>query len=181
MEKWNVSGRIESVTDHISNCQALAWALWSEFELDIDIYKVIAMLSIHEEGESILGDLTPYDGEATITKSIREKAAFDSICKPLKKRNILISLFDEFEAKETPEAKFAFLYDKLDCDLQAKFYSQQKKCTIENATYSIVSNPKVQEIIANGAETVWDVFHEADKNIYKNTFLEEFFAALKSL
>ena len=69
----------------------------------------------------------------------------------------------------------------MDCDLQAKFYSQQKKCTIENATYGIVSNPKVQEIIANGAETVWDVFHEADKNIYKNTFLEEFFAALKSL
>lgn len=178
-KRWNVSGRRETVAEHISSTQALAWALYSEFELDIDIFRVIAMLSIHEEGESIIGDITRYDGEATLTKPEREKAAVDSICRKLKRGNIIVSLFDEFEAKQTKEAKFAFLCDKLDCDLQAKLYSDNERCSIENATYKIVSNKEILEIIVNGAKTVWDVFWEADKHFYEGTFLEEFFSSLK--
>lgn len=179
--KWNVSGRRESVADHISSVQALAWALWSELELDIDIFKVIAMLSIHEEGESKIGDITPYDGVSSKTKAEIEKEAVDSICKSLKRGNIIVSLFDEFEAQETPESKFAYLCDKLDCDLQAKLYSVDERCSISNATYCIVSNEKVQRIIQDGAKTVWDVFYEADKHIYEDTCLEEFFSILKDL
>ena len=180
-KKWNVSGRLESVADHTSSAQALAWALWSEYELDLDIFKVIAMLSIHEEGETIIGDITPYDVQSVYTKSEREKAAIDNICKPLKKGKIIVSLFDEFEAKETPEAKFAYLCDKLDCDLQAKAYSNSQRCNIANATYEIVSKDEIQEIIKNGAETVWEVFYQADKHIYEDTFLKEFFSALMAL
>ena len=179
--KWNVSGRRESVAEHISSCQALAWALYSEYELELDIFKVIAMLSIHEEGESIIGDITPYDGVSTATTEEIEKEAVDSICGLLKRGNIIVSLFDEFEAKETPEAKFAFLCDKLDCDLQAKLYSDNEKCNISNATYEIMSHFKVRDIIKNGAQTVWDVFWESDKPIYKDTLLEEFFNKLKEL
>ena len=179
--KWNVSGRRESVTDHISSCQALAWALYSEYELELDIFRVIAMLSVHEEGESIIGDITPYDGKETITKSEREKAAVDSICENLKRGNVIVSLFDEFEAKETPEAKFAFLCDKLDCDLQAKLYSDRKRCSIANATYGMVSNPQIQEILENGAKTVFEVFWEADMHYYTDSFLEGFFLKLKEL
>jgi len=180
-KKWNVTGRRESVADHISSCQALAWALYSEYELELDIFKVIAMLSIHEEGESIIGDITPYDGEATLTKPEREKAAVDSICKKLKRGNIIVSLFDEFEAKETPEAKFAFLCDKLDCDLQAKLYSDSKRCSIANATYEMVSNEQIQKILENGAKTVFEVFWESDMHFYAGSFLEEFFNKLKEL
>lgn len=180
-KKWNVAGRRESVTDHISSAQALAWGLWSEYELDVDIFRVIAMLSVHEEGESIIGDITPYDGEATLTKPEREKMAINFICQKLKRGNMIVSLFDEFEAKETPEAKFAFLCDKLDCDLQAKLYSDAQRCTIQNATYEMVSNEEIQKIIKNGAKTVRDVFWESDKHFYEGTFLEEFFNKLKEL
>ena len=127
---WNVSGRRESIAEHISSAQALAWALYSEFD-----------------------ELSEYN----------------------------MALFDEFEAKETPEAQFAYLCDKLDCDLQAFFYSFEERCSIENATYKMVSNPNIQEIIKNGAQSVWDVFYEADKKIYKGTFLEDFFNCLKDV
>lgn len=179
--KWNVSGRRESVAEHISSAQSLAWALWSEYDLDLDIFKVIAMLSVHETGESIIGDITPYDGVSLITKAEYEKAAVNSICEKLTKGNMIVSLFDEFEAKETPEAKFAYLCDKLDCDLQAKLYSDAKRCSILNATYGMVSNEEIQSIIENGAKTVFDVFWAADKHIYEGTFLEEFFNELKKL
>lgn len=180
-KKWNIFGRRESVAEHISSSEALAWALYSEYDVDVDIFRVIAMLSLHEEGEAIIGDITRYDGAITKTKAKREKQAVDSICAPLRKGSILVSLFDEFEAKETKEAKFAYLCDKLDCDLQAKLYSDNGRCSIATATYQIVSNSEIQEIIQNGAKTVWDVFWEADKPIYDGTFLEEFFAKLKTL
>ena len=173
--------RLESVAEHISSTQALAWALYSEFELDLDIFRVIAMLSIHEEGESKIGDITRYDSISSEEKAKREREAVVSIFGKLKKGDCLISLFDEFEAKETPEAKFAFLCDKLDCDLQAKLYSTEERCSIKNATYEMVSHEAIQEIIANGAKTVWDVFWEADKPYYSGTFLEEFFSSLKDL
>ncbi len=41
--------------------QSLAIAMWSQYEYDIDIYKVIMMISIHELEEIIIGDLTQWD------------------------------------------------------------------------------------------------------------------------
>lgn len=179
-QKWNVIGRRESVNDHTTSCQHLALALYSEYDIDVDIEHVILMLAFHEIGESIIGDITRYDGVSAISKALREKAAVNSICTPLLKGNMLVSLFEEFEAKETPEAKFAFLCDKLDCDLQAWLYSKAGRCSIEKATYEMVSIEEIQEIIENGAKTVFDVFWEADKKFYKGTYLESFFAKLKT-
>ena len=34
-------------------------------------------------------------------------------------------LFLEFDAHETKEAKFAYMCDKLECDLQCKLYDQE--------------------------------------------------------
>lgn len=180
---WNVTGRRESVAEHISSAQALALALYSEFdELEnINIEHVITLLSIHEEGESKIGDITPYQGVSEEEKAKMEREAVVSIFGKLKRRQRFIALFDEFEAKETPEAKLAYLCDKLDCDLQAHDYSDQGRCSIENATYKMVSNPKIQQILSEGANTVWDVFWKADKPKYEGTFLEEFFSSLRDL
>lgn len=178
--KWNVSGRRESINDHTTSSQHLAWALYSEYDIDVDIFHVISMLSVHEIGESIIGDITPYDGISPEEKAEREKAAVNSICFPLRKGDIIVSLFNEFEAKETAEAKFAYLCDKLDFDLQMMLCSKTGRCSIENATYQIVSIDKVQKIIENGAKTVWDVFWNGDKPIFEGTYLENFFAMLKN-
>ncbi len=176
--KWNVTGRRESIADHISSAQALAWALYSEFDLNVNIEHVISLLSLHEEGETLIGDITPYEGITPEEKLEKEREAIVSIYKDLKQGKYLISLFDEFEARKTTEAQFAYLCDKLDCDLQAMFYSDEERCTIANATYEMVSNKQVQQIIQKGAKTVWEVFYEADKHIYEGTFLEEFFHEL---
>lgn len=177
--KWNVTGRRESVNDHTTSAQYLAWALYCEYDIDVNIEHVIALLSFHEPGESRIGDITPYDGVDPVLKAKREREAVISLCSNFKKRNILISLFDEFEAKETPEAIFAFLCDKLDCILQARLYSNSDRCSIEKATYQMISIKEIQEIIENGAKTVFDVFFEADKPKFDGTYLENFFAMLK--
>ena len=178
--RWNVSGRRESIAEHISSAQALAWALYSEFDLDVNIERVISMLSLHEKGEEIIGDITRFDNISKEEKERKEKEAVDKLCSKLKKGNYFISLIDEFNEGKTKEAKLAYLCDKLDCDLQAKYYSDCKRCFIETATYQMVNNSEIQKIIADGAKTVWDVFYEADKFIYEDTFLEKFFSAIKN-
>lgn len=178
--KWNVTGRRESVNDHSSSAQYLAWALYSEYDIDVNIEHSIAMLSIHEIGESIIGDITAYDGVDPRSKAKREREAVVSLCSNLKKDDILVSLFDEFEAKETSEAIFAFLCDKLDCILQARLYSNDDRCSIEKATYEMISIKEIQKIIENGAKTAFDVFWEADKSKFDGTYLENFFAMLKN-
>ena len=58
---WHVDrDRIESVAEHVYGTQMLAIAMQSEYGYDIDISKVILMLSIHELGEVVIGDLTQF-------------------------------------------------------------------------------------------------------------------------
>ena len=61
-EIWNIDReRIESVAEHIYGTCILAIAIDSEFDLNIDLYKVIMMLVLHEIEEVKIGDLSPWD------------------------------------------------------------------------------------------------------------------------
>ena len=148
---WKVErDRIESIAEHIFGVQMLAIAMKSEYEYDVDIMKVIYMLAIHELGETIIGDLTQFQ----ISKQEKEKIEHEAV------HNILSSLLDgkeieklflEFDAQETPEAKFAYQCDKLECDIQSKLYDQEGCVDLEhqegNAT---ANNDFVKELLANG-------------------------------
>lgn len=122
---WKVQrDRIESVAEHIYGTLMLAIVMQSEFKYDIDLKKVIFMLAIHELGETIIGDLTHFQ----ISKEEKEKIEHEAV------HNILSSLlngaeieklFLEFDARETPEAIFAYQCDKLECDIQSKLYDQE--------------------------------------------------------
>ena len=55
---WNIQKeRVESVAEHIYSTEMLAIAMKSEYQIDVDIEKVIFMLAIHEIEEIIIGDI----------------------------------------------------------------------------------------------------------------------------
>lgn len=116
--------RVESVADHIYSTQMLAYAMQSEFNYNIDIKKVILMLAVHEIGETIIGDLTPEDIQETL-KTEYEHQAVNGLLELIPNSDILRELFNEFETRETKEAKFAYQIDKAECDLQARLYEQE--------------------------------------------------------
>jgi putative hydrolase of HD superfamily len=116
--------RVESVADHIFGCQMLAYAMYSEFDYDIDIDKVILMLAVHEIGETIIGDITPDDMPSKMKNEI-ERNAVIRLCELIPNGDFIKELFLEFEEKKTKEAQFAFQVDKAECDLQAKLYIQE--------------------------------------------------------
>ena len=119
---WNVKAeRLESVAEHIYGVQILAIAMKSEYNYDIDIMKVIYMLAIHELGETIIGDLTQFQISKE-DKQLIEQKAVHKILENLIDKNQIEQIYLEFEEQKTKEAIFAYLCDKLECDIQCKLY-----------------------------------------------------------
>ena len=87
---WNVSKeRIESIAEHIYGTCILALSIDSEFETHLDIGKVIKMLVLHELGEVVIGDITPFDNVTPEEKMRREHAAIKEVLGDLIKKNTL--------------------------------------------------------------------------------------------
>lgn len=165
---WNVSRekRIESIPEHIYGTQQLAMAIFSEFNLKIDIFKVVTMLSLHETEEINIGDKTPFDGVSEQEKLEMGKKAVAKTFSVLDKKDMFTQLVDEFNERQTPEAKFAYFCDKMECDLQAKKYFDDGRCSFENVSKNIMEDERVKKIIANGAKSVGDVFIDYDTYRY---------------
>lgn len=165
---WNVSrdGRIESIPEHIYGTQQLAIAIFSEFNLDIDIFKVVTMLSVHETEEINIGDKTPFDNISDQEKLEIGKVAVAKTFSTLSQKEMFIRLVDEFNERKTPEAKFAYYCDKMECDLQAKKYSDEDRCSFDKVSPNIMNDKRVQKIISEGAKTVGEVFIDYDTYRY---------------
>lgn len=155
---WNVQReRLESVAEHIYGVQMLAIAMKSEYKYDIDIMKVIFMLAIHELGEAVIGDLTQFQ----ISREEKEKLEHEAVSKILNgilDGEVIEKLFLEFDAHVTPEAKFAYQCDKLECDLQSKLYDEEGLVDLENQKGNkTMNNPMVRELLDSGASwsTMW--------------------------
>lgn len=175
---WNVSkDRIESVAEHVYGTCILAIALDSEFESNIDLNKVIKMLVVHELGEVIIGDITPFDNVSKEEKLRREHEAIIRVIGDLVKKDELIALLDEFDEHKTKESIFAYHCDKLEADIQSKVY-QDMGChhALNDQDNNVVlKNAKAQQMVADGAETVFDIWYGWDKHIYTD---DEVFAQM---
>ena len=163
---WNVQrDRLESVAEHIYGVQMLAIAMKSEYKYDIDIMKVIFMLAIHELGETIIGDLTQFQ----ISKEEKQNLEHEAVSKILNgilDGEKIKELFLEFDAHITPEAKFAYQCDKLECDLQSKLYDEEGLVDLNNQDKNkTINHPMVKELLDKGASwsTMWLKFGQ---NIY---------------
>lgn len=168
---WNVKKeRLESVAEHTYKSIMLAIAMHSEYDYrHIDLNKVIAMLAVHELGETKIGDITYADGVSASSKKEQELRAYKEILAPLTDKEYILNLFIEFEARETLEAKFAYLCDKGDCDIMAKFYEDYGYNHLDGQENNPAYNSeRVQEILKDGFNTVADCFIEYDVPKYKD-------------
>lgn len=161
---WNISRnkRVESIPEHVYGAQQLAYAIYSEFDIDIDLFKVNSMLAYHETEEINIGDLDPFSGVSAAKKAKIGKQAVEKTVSKMKKKNFITSLIDEFNERKTPEAKFAYLCDKMEADLMAKKYQDEGRFSFDKVSSRILDDERVQAIMSNGANTVADVFIEYD-------------------
>ena len=172
---WNIEKeRVESVAEHIYGVCILAIAIDSEFDLDVDIYKIIVMLVLHEIEEIKIGDLTPFDKVTKQERRITGRQAVEEILATLNKKAQYIELIEEFETMETKEAIFAKMCDKLEADIQCKLYCEGNYMDInkkENAY--LLKDKRMQKILKEGGRTIADLFIENDRPIYVSKVFED--------
>lgn len=112
--------RKEDDAQHQWHFAVMALILAEHAAEPIDVGRVIAMALLHDVVEIDAGDVFVYDEAAKVGKAEREEAAADRIfgLLPDDQRDFVRALWDEFEARETPEARFAASIDRLQAVLQ---------------------------------------------------------------
>lgn len=107
--------RKETDAEHAWHIAIMCMILSEYANEPIDVAKTVMMLLTHDLVEIDAGDTYAYDEKGNATKRERELKAADRIygLLPEDQKKYLRGLWDEFEAMETPEAKFANAMDKI--------------------------------------------------------------------
>lgn len=171
---WNINReRVESIAEHIYGTCILAIGIDSEFDLNLDIYKVVMMLVLHEIEEVKIGDLTPFDNVTKEEKRKMGKEAVEEVLSTLTKKISYIDLIEEFEERITRESVFAKMCDKLEADIQCKLYCEENSIDMnKNENAHLLTDSRVKKLIDNGAKTVADLYIENDRPIYTEEVVE---------
>ena len=115
---------VESVAAHSWGAAWLVAALCPD---GVDRGRALEMAVIHDLAEVRIGDITPADGVPEEEKMAMEGAALDAMLHSIPHGSRIRHMWAEFEAGETPEARFARVCDKLDMGLQALAYSAESE------------------------------------------------------
>ena len=107
--------RRENDAEHSWHIAVMAM-LFSEYASEpVDIGRAVQMCVVHDLVEIIAGDTFAYDIEGNMGKKEREEKAADILYSGLPKDqgDCLRALWEEFDAMETPDAKYAACMDRI--------------------------------------------------------------------
>ena len=139
---------------------AIMTVLLSEYANEkIDVLRTVTMLLIHDIVEIDAGDTYAYDEEGQKTQHERESQAADRIYAllPVDQQKKLRDIWEEFEAGETPEAKFAHTMDNLQ---PAMLNTVNGGVAWKERGIAMSQIMKRNEHTAEGSQALWDYAYE---------------------
>ena len=107
--------RRENDAEHSWHIAVMAM-LFREYAAEpVDIGRVVQMCVVHDLVEILAGDTFAYDEKGNLDKADREKKAADQLFGelPEDQGKVIRSLWEEFDAMETADAKYAACMDRL--------------------------------------------------------------------
>jgi len=112
--------RHENSAEHSWHLGVMATVLAEHAPEGLDLRRTLAMLLVHDVVEIDAGDTFAFDTEGNADKEERERRAADRLfgLLPADQADELRALWDEFEAHETTEARFANALDRFHALLQ---------------------------------------------------------------
>ena len=135
---------------------AVMTMLLSEYaaEQDIDVLRVMKMVLVHDLVEIDAGDVLVYDDAGNADKAEREQKAADRIFAilPADQASELRALWDEFEARQTGESRFAAALDRLQ-PLLHNYHTQGAAWREHGVTVDRVIARNCH--VADGSPTLW--------------------------
>ena len=107
--------RRENTAEHSWHVTLMAMILSEHAAEPVDRARVLELLLVHDLVEIDAGDTFAYDSVGEQSKAAREQAAAERIfgLLPAAQAERLRAAWDEYEASETPEARFALSLDRL--------------------------------------------------------------------
>lgn len=149
--------RKESDAEHAWHLAIMAMLMCEYSNEKVDAYHVMKMVLVHDLIEIDAGDTYAYDVEGNKTKRERELKAADRIFKllPEDQAASVRALWDEFEDKQTPEAKFANTLDKIQ-PIMLNDASDGKAWVEHGVVSSQVYNRNAKT--PEGSEILWNYF-----------------------
>lgn len=165
--------RKENDAEHSWHIALMAVLLKEYVSEEVDIAKVMTMVLIHDLVEIDAGDTYAYDSEGAKSKREREVKAADRIFEilPEDQGTYFRELWEEFEAYETPDARYAHLLDNVQPLLlndASGGKSWKEHCVRKSQIY------KRNEKISETSETIWDMLqHVVETHIEKENIIDE--------
>jgi putative hydrolases of HD superfamily len=116
---WTSAGQPESVAEHTWRLTLMAMVFYGQ-NSGIDAARLLKMCLIHDLGEAVSGDIPAPAQQPDAPKSGRERADLVQLISPLPAsiQEEILSLWDEYEAATSVEARLAKGLDKLETILQ---------------------------------------------------------------
>lgn len=139
---------------------AIMTILLSEYaNEEIDVLKTVTMLLIHDIVEIDAGDTYAYDEEAKKTQKEREQKAAERIfgLLPPDQGEKFKKIWEEFEARETKEARFARTMDNLQPVMLND--ATDGKAWVEHGVH-LEQIMKRNQNNAEGSETLWEYAYQ---------------------
>ena len=155
------TNRRENSAEHSWHLAVLTMVLRDYSEPGIDSLRVLHMVLVHDIVEIDAGDTYCYDEIAVRDQKVREQEAATRIFGILPDAQAIEfrELWDEFERRETPEAKFAHALDRLQ-PLLHNYHTQGKSWLKHGVRVDQVLDRN--RVIKDGSERLW---REAERMI----------------
>lgn len=165
--------RRENDAEHSWHIALMAVLLQEYADDTVDVSKVMTMVLIHDLVEIDAGDTYAYDTEGVKTKKERETQAAERIFRllPDDQKVYFRSLWDEFEAYETADAKYAHMLDNLQ-----PLLLNDASCGISWREHGVYKSQiyKRNEKIEETSGTIWELMKQViDENIAKGNIQGE--------
>ncbi len=165
--------RQENDAEHAWHMAIMIYLLKEYANEEFDVAKAMMMALIHDIVEIDAGDTYAYDTENLQTQKDREEKAAQRIfgMLPEEQKSELKALFEEFEASQTPEAKFARAMDNFQPLLLNDFNNGQD-WKAHNIKKSQVINRQIKT--KPGSEEIWEYSKELiERNTKKGNLIDE--------
>ena len=153
---------------------ALTVMVLSEYagDADIDFFRVMKILLVHDLIEIDAGDTYCYDDRGRQDQAAREKLAADRIFNilPPDQAGTFRDLWDEFEERKTPESRFANALDRVQPLLHNYFTRGQ---TWQENNIKIDQVKSRMQPVDDGAPVLWNYVSSLIDDAVKKGFLSE--------
>jgi len=164
--------RHENTAEHSWHLAVMALVLAEHASAEVNALKVLKMLLVHDIVEIDSGDTYIYDAAGNDTKAERENAAARRIfgLLPEDQQLEITQLWQEFEARETPEARFAAALDRL-MPLLHNYHTEGRSWREHGISEAQVM--RLNSHMAEGSQTLWDYAEALIKEATAKGYLRE--------